>query len=510
MNKKYLSLLLICILLKTFLITASIYSERIGLGPDEAQYWTWSQQLDIGYYSKPPGIAWQIAAGTALFGNTEFGVRFFSLIIGALLPYIVYALARACSLSSRASFWAAITMAFSPFGVLSSMLAITDVGMVLFWTLALLFTCKGIQQQESPLDENDLTFPSRFYYYIGLMVLFGALFKWPIYIFWLLIIPLLIWKPKFYSKHLFGGIALSLLGLLPSLIWNAKHDFPTFRHVYSTIYVKDTVDVGATMLAKGNFLEFFGAQALLFTPILFILFLISCVFFLMVRKNSNLSLYFCVIATLLPLSLLCLVSFFKKLQGNWGDFVYPSSCVLLAWFCIGKSRKVFFWFLSGLTLSIVMTILLYIYPQPLKHNLGWAGLRGALIEAGYDSKEYFLLGDKYQVTSILSFYAPEQKRAYFLNLHHLRHNQFSYWPGMEEEQVGKEGLFVTVERPHRTDQASRTYVDDYIRLLRPYFDHVTLLGVYPLIYKNDQPIKVAFIFKVSGYNGKLPENVNLY
>ena len=27
---------------------------------DEAQYWTWSQDLDFGYYSKPPLIAWII------------------------------------------------------------------------------------------------------------------------------------------------------------------------------------------------------------------------------------------------------------------------------------------------------------------------------------------------------------------------------------------------------------------------------------------------------------------
>jgi len=29
---------------------------------DEAQYWFWSQNLDFGYYSKPPMIAWFIRA----------------------------------------------------------------------------------------------------------------------------------------------------------------------------------------------------------------------------------------------------------------------------------------------------------------------------------------------------------------------------------------------------------------------------------------------------------------
>ena len=45
------------------------------LFPDEAQYWVWSQQLALGYYSKPPLVAWLIAFTTGLFGDSEFAVR---------------------------------------------------------------------------------------------------------------------------------------------------------------------------------------------------------------------------------------------------------------------------------------------------------------------------------------------------------------------------------------------------------------------------------------------------
>ena len=39
---------------------------------DEAQYWLWSKELDFGYYSKPPLLAW------FLFGHTAFlETRFF-------------------------------------------------------------------------------------------------------------------------------------------------------------------------------------------------------------------------------------------------------------------------------------------------------------------------------------------------------------------------------------------------------------------------------------------------
>src|SRR4051812_21223403 len=48
---------------------------RTDLYPDEAQYWLWSLSPDWGYFSKPPLIAWIIAATTALFGEGVFGVR---------------------------------------------------------------------------------------------------------------------------------------------------------------------------------------------------------------------------------------------------------------------------------------------------------------------------------------------------------------------------------------------------------------------------------------------------
>src|SRR5712691_4999231 len=49
--------------------------QTAGLYPDEAQYWFWSRHLALGYYSKPPLVAWAIALTTGLFGDSEFAVR---------------------------------------------------------------------------------------------------------------------------------------------------------------------------------------------------------------------------------------------------------------------------------------------------------------------------------------------------------------------------------------------------------------------------------------------------
>ena len=55
MTNKILGLAIL--LLIVFKITA-VYFTEFSLYGDEAQYWLWSQTLDLGYYSKPPLLAW--------------------------------------------------------------------------------------------------------------------------------------------------------------------------------------------------------------------------------------------------------------------------------------------------------------------------------------------------------------------------------------------------------------------------------------------------------------------
>ena len=52
-------------LVRLFVLRAS----PLQLYPDEAQYWVWSRSLDLGYFSKPPLIAWIIWLTTAALGD---------------------------------------------------------------------------------------------------------------------------------------------------------------------------------------------------------------------------------------------------------------------------------------------------------------------------------------------------------------------------------------------------------------------------------------------------------
>src|SRR5690349_6283885 len=56
------------------------YACLIDLRTDEAYYWTWSKEHVLSYLDHPPMVAWFIRFGTAIFGDTNLGVRFAGII----------------------------------------------------------------------------------------------------------------------------------------------------------------------------------------------------------------------------------------------------------------------------------------------------------------------------------------------------------------------------------------------------------------------------------------------
>src|ERR1700736_311813 len=74
---------------------------------DEAHYWMWSERLAPAYFSKGPGVAFAMRASTAIFGANEFGVRFWSPILGAGTSLLLFYFARRF-FSASAGLWAVV------------------------------------------------------------------------------------------------------------------------------------------------------------------------------------------------------------------------------------------------------------------------------------------------------------------------------------------------------------------------------------------------------------------
>ena len=120
-------------------------SGKIGLSEDEAYQWVWSKHLALSYYSKPLLIAVTQFLGTTLFGDTVFGVRFFSPVIAAIMGAVLLRF-MARVLNARAAFWLSVILPTVPMVAAGSILMTIDPLSVMFWTLAMLAGWRAVQE----------------------------------------------------------------------------------------------------------------------------------------------------------------------------------------------------------------------------------------------------------------------------------------------------------------------------------------------------------------------------
>jgi 4-amino-4-deoxy-L-arabinose transferase-like glycosyltransferase len=458
-------------LLSRLLLFLFVLTSGVSLLPDEAQYYAWSTHLDIGYYSKPPGIAWQIFLGTHLFGDSLLGVRCISILLPIAMALII---ANLCP-EKKTGYFAATAFILSPLGMSASIFATTDSGMLLWALLGTYFYLRN-----SPFN----------YTLLGLCLCFGALWKWTIYA---LLIPFVIYDICVLKKSPYGilkVICISSLGLIPSFVWNMQHFFVTFRHVESAL-----LHTHAT-LSHGNPIAFFLAGVALLSPGFFLLALPS----LVSKKNI-----FSIIVWILWGSLI-LASFFRKIQGNWAVLgqimLFPLLGYSLATY--NKLQK------APFIISIVISLVLqgfflsapYIGGQllvksPLKQGVGVDEIPALLEKINY-SPEKYLFSDRYQTVSQLWFLL--KKKMYFLNISHLRQNQFCYWPGMEKECVGRDGYFISII-PCSEKDSIPTRILQFKDRLSPYFSATGVPHSFPL---GKKATNYVIIIPVEKYSGKTP------
>src|SRR2546430_14548241 len=103
---------------------------------DEAHYWMWSERLAPAYFSKGPGVAFVIRASTMLFGATEFGVRFWSPILGAATTLLLYSFTKKL-FNERAGFWTVIALNAIPLFNVGNLVMTIDPLSSFFWAAAM-------------------------------------------------------------------------------------------------------------------------------------------------------------------------------------------------------------------------------------------------------------------------------------------------------------------------------------------------------------------------------------
>jgi 4-amino-4-deoxy-L-arabinose transferase-like glycosyltransferase len=284
--------------------------QTAGLYPDEAQYWFWSRHLALGYYSKPPLVAWLIALSTALFGNGEFAVRLSAPLLHAVAAGLVYAIA-ARLYDRRAGYWSALAYATLPGVSLSAFLISTDAVLLPCWAAALYGFIRAREEGATV-----------WWIATGCAVGLGLLAKYAM-AYWLISAFGFVLLRRGERRHLAGlGIAVAVAALfyLPNLWWNWSHGFATYLHI------RDNAELGGTLFHPAGLIEFLVSQLGVFGPIYFAAML--ALFAAPTRFGGPPARLLTTFAWP-TLAIVTMVSLLSRAQPNWAAPAYVSAVVLV-------------------------------------------------------------------------------------------------------------------------------------------------------------------------------------
>lgn len=249
--------------LVTILRLVLLAFNRTDLFVDESQYWLWGQNLDFGYYSKPPLIAWVIRAVTDLAASdAPFWVRMPGAVLHGATALILGALAARIG-GGRAGFWTALTYVTVPFAALGSLLISTDTIMAPAYAAALFFWFRlaGTRAAGDAILAGLAVGVACMAKYAGVYMLLGAGVT-------MLFLPA--FRPGLRNVLLL--LSAALVVILPNILWNLSHDLTTVSHTMDNVgWVKEAGPGGA--LHPGRALGFVAEQAGVVGPVIFLAFL---------------------------------------------------------------------------------------------------------------------------------------------------------------------------------------------------------------------------------------------
>jgi len=199
-----------------------IYASMVDLRTDEAYYWTWSKEQVLCFLDHPPMVAWFIRFGTALFGDTNLGVRFAGILAMLLTQLLLADLVRRVTHDVRAIVLAVLMPeAALYYGLLMAKVS-PDIALIPF-AVAMLWAL--IRLHESGNGRWWLI--AGCFAGLALLSKFTAVMLLPAVASFLLVPD---WRRRWLRSPYPYGAALIAIGLfLPVLIWNAGHDWANFR-----------------------------------------------------------------------------------------------------------------------------------------------------------------------------------------------------------------------------------------------------------------------------------------
>ncbi|WP_082077220.1 glycosyltransferase family 39 protein [Bradyrhizobium sp. LTSPM299] len=357
-----------------------VYASVLDLRTDEAYYWTWSKESVLSFLDHPPMIAWFIRFGTAIFGDTNLGVRF-SGIVGMLVTQLL--LADIVRRVTRNNVRAVILALLLPeaalyYGLLMAKVApdtaLIPFAVAMLWSLVL------------TAQSND----GRWWLAAGLFAGLSLLSKFT----GIMLAPAVLafalvpdWRWRWLrSPYPYFAALIAIVVFSPVLIWNAQHDWASFRFQS----VRAIADHGLLLRTVGEFIGIqFGLVGFVLLPVT--LFGTALMAWRGYRGREPVAILLST-AVIVPFAYFLWKSLTLRVGDTWPMFLWPAGLAAVA---INVTRMPFegwsvrlvkstvFWARTAVTSGIVFVVCVFLYSTMSPWNLiGRTDPVGT--EAGYD------------------------------------------------------------------------------------------------------------------------------
>jgi 4-amino-4-deoxy-L-arabinose transferase-like glycosyltransferase len=368
----------------------------IDLAGDEAQYWDWSRHLDLSYYSKGPMVAYLIRASCALMGETMPAVRLPALVLAMGTSICMYWLSRKMFGSDRLALGTVLMGLIVPLFIAGGVMMTIDPPLMFFWALATCFAAKAIW------DDCKWAWLAA-----GVAAGFGVLTKYamllwpPLVILFLLVDPTSRRKLRTVGPWVMTLIAIAFL--TPPMIWNAQHDWVSFRHVSAQIGTSAGTEPWKLSSIFTTPIELLASQLMALNPFIAGLTVAAMVYAIRVKRSPSpgtpgegrgegdferitgldtsnhphpnplpeyrergpadpkraMRYLMCIGATFVGI---CVAdSFVAKTQANWPAPAYFTLLILTGYFISVQWRQCKVWLISAIVFGAIM--------QPILHDL---------------------------------------------------------------------------------------------------------------------------------------------
>ena len=349
----------------TALRAAVLAGSHLGFHGDEAQYWSWSQDLAWGYYTKPPIIAWLIRGTTTFCGDAEWCARLGSPLLHAGTSILCGLIGRHLY-NDQTGLWAGLLFLTLPAVSFSSAIISTDVPLLFFWALCIFSILKVLETRSNAWA-----------LVLGVAFGFGLLSKYAMAYFAVgtLLATTIQREHRWFLKsgQLLLALAVSAALIAPNIAWNLTNGWATVVHV------GQNANLGGNMFNPSEAINFLGAQAGVFGPILFTILVWRVVMLFRVRPNPSEE--FLLSYCLPVLTVVTVQAFLSRANANWAATAYISATVLVASWVTLTNRL---WIAKlSITLHIVAATVLMVFflglpglepplkSDPLRRLRGW-------------------------------------------------------------------------------------------------------------------------------------------